>query len=120
MLLIKVCLHNLLFFARHGIHEEETLVGGEFEVNAELSYEEPAAGIKKINDTVDYTAVYQIIRDRMQKATPLLETLAMEIAAEIKKTFFVTKEINIRIKKNNPPVTGINGNVEVVYKKTYS
>jgi dihydroneopterin aldolase len=117
--LVKVCLHNLLFFSYHGIHEEEKKSGGEFEVNVDLCYEEQASIIHHLSETIDYSVVYKIIEARMKQPTPLLETIATELAAEIKQAFAVTKEITIRIKKVNPPIVSFRGSVGVEFNKKY-
>jgi 7,8-dihydroneopterin aldolase/epimerase/oxygenase len=117
--LVKISLHNLVFFGYHGVHKEEKVLGGEYEVNIDLFYKERQAVIDKLSDTVDYTALFELVKNRMQQPTPLLETIAMEMASGIKKKFPVTIEINIRIKKINPPITAFTGNVEVGYTQKY-
>ena len=118
--MIQIGLHNLVFYAFHGIHEEERILGAEFEVNADLYYNEPVMVINQLEQTIDYSKVYALISRYMQQPTPLLETLCMEIAAGIKNEFPVTKEIVIRIKKINPPIAGFTGNTEVGYHKKYN
>lgn len=108
-----------MFFAHHGVHEEEKILGGNYEVNADLFYDEPPFIIKKLEETINYSVVYEIIKQRMMKPSPLLETIAMELAAALKQAFPVTKEISIRIKKINPPITSFEGTVEVSYVKKY-
>ncbi|MBI1780489.1 MAG: dihydroneopterin aldolase [Sphingobacteriales bacterium] len=117
--MVKVSLHNLLFFSYHGIYEEEQLLGGEFEVNVDLFYEEPVSIIQHLDQTIDYSSVYKIIERRMKQSTPLLETIATQLAAEIKQAFAVTKEITVRIKKVNPPIVSFRGNVAVEFNKKY-
>ena len=118
--MVKISLHNLLFFAYHGLHDEEKTLGGNYEVNADLLYDETSTVIKHLNETIDYSAVYNLVKQRMMKPTPLLETIAMELAAEIKTKFPVTKEINLRIQKINPPIASFTGTVEVCYNKKYN
>lgn len=108
-----------MFFSYHGVHEEEKKIGGEFEVNVEVLYEEPVSVIEHLSQTIDYTLIYKIVEARMNKPTPLLETIATGLAAEIKNTFAVTKEITIRIKKINPPIVSFRGSVEVEFNKKY-
>jgi dihydroneopterin aldolase len=101
------------------VHEEERILGGNFEVNADLIYDEPSVIINKLNQTIDYSIVFGIIKQRMEKPTPLLETITMELADELKQAFPVTNEINLRIKKINAPIASFSGNVEVCYTKKY-
>lgn len=88
-------------------------------MNVELFYEEPIPVISSIEQTIDYSSVYNLIKNRMSKPTLLLETIAMELSAEIKKTFPVTNEIIIRIKKVKPPIMSFTGSVEVCHHQKF-
>lgn len=101
------------------MYAEEKLLGGEFEVNIDLLYDDKGEVIQHLQETIDYTKVYQIVAERMKKPTPLLETIATELAQLIKQEFAVTKEIFIRIKKINPPIASFTGSVSVEYHKKY-
>lgn len=107
-------LHDVVFYAKHGLHEEEKLIGGEFLVNLSAGYH---AGniINTINDTVDYVAVYEMVKDQMSKPTPLLETIAMEISSQILAQFSIVQEVHISIKKLHPPIAAFQGYVGVSY-----
>lgn len=117
--MITVSLHNLRFFSYHGIHEEEKMIAGEFEVNVAVKYEQDKTVITQIGQTVDYSTVYTLVKEQMSRPTPLLETIAMELAGAIKKMFPVIKEITIRIKKVHPPLPSFTGEVEVSYTENY-
>lgn len=115
-----VQLHNLRFFAAHGLYEEERLVGNEFEVNLSMVIDAPEKTLRKIEDTINYAEVYRITKDVFSKPTPLLETLAMEIANAIKDEFRSLKSIDVQIKKLHPPITGFTGSVSVSYHKDFT
>lgn len=117
--MITVSLYNLRFFSFHGIHEEEKTIAGEFEVNVELKYEQDKTVVTHIGQTIDYSTVYALVKERMSRPTPLLETIAMELAHTIKKMFPVIKEITIRIKKVHPPIPAFTGEVAVSYTEHY-
>lgn len=85
----------------------------------DLFYEEPSLIIHHLEETIDYSSVYKIVERRMKQPTPLLETIATELAAEIKQAFVVTKEITVRIKKVNPPIVSFRGSVAVEFNKKY-
>src|ERR1019366_732507 len=76
--MITVQLHQLLFDAFHGIHEEEKILGNEYVVDATVEFQEDTSVIHSIHDTVNYTDMYHIIRERMNVPTPLLETVVMD------------------------------------------
>lgn len=112
---ITIKLNQLRFFAYHGLFAEEQKTGNEFEVNITVDYNTEALLIKQINETVNYSSVYELVKTRMKLPTPLLETLATEITDSIHTSFPQVKKIEVAIKKLNPPMVQFTGNVEVVF-----
>ena len=110
--MLKIELHNLWFHAHHGLYEEEKVLGGDFNIDIELLYL-PKATPRHIYETIDYTAVYNLIKTHMAKPEPLLETLAINICNDILKKFSLAEEVKVSIKKTNPPIIGFTGNVSV-------
>lgn len=117
--MLTVQLQNLLFNAYHGIHEEEKILGNEYEVNASLEFHEISEVITHIDDTVNYVAIYNLIKKRMSIPTPLLETIVMEIGNEIYTRYPLLKSISISLKKMHPPIEGIQGSVGVIWQKHF-
>ena len=117
--MISIHLHNLLFHAYHGIHEEEKILGTEFEVNADIEIDNNNESITHIDQTVNYVTVYKLIRDRMHLATPLLETIAQELVESIHAMDDRIKFVNITLKKNAPPIENFQGSVGVSYKTSF-
>ena len=113
--MLKIELSNLQFHGFHGIHEEESMAGGNFEVNLVVYFEPRSIPVQHIEETIDYTKLYALVRQRMEQATPLLETLATEIAQEILTTFQKAEEVNVTIRKLNPPIPFFNGHVAAEY-----
>lgn len=117
--MITVQLHDLLFNAFHGIHEEEKILGNEYVVNASMEYDETKDIIHHISDTINYVTVYNIIKQRMSIPTPLLETLVMETGNEIHNEFPDLKSISISIKKVHLPIEGMQGSAVVKWYKEF-
>src|SRR5215831_8444059 len=109
--MLKLELSNLLFHGFHGIHEEESKTGGDFEVDLNVYFEPRAIPVRHLDETIDYTLLYQVVKQRMERPTPLLETLATEIAQEILSAYSKADEVYVKIKKLNPPIPFFNGNV---------
>lgn len=112
--MFKIELHNLWFHANHGLYEEEKLLGGDFTLDVTILYT-PKMVPHHISETIDYSAVYYLIKSHMQKPEPLLETLAMNITQDILHNFMLAEEVSLRIKKMNPPMIGFTGNVSVTH-----
>lgn len=116
--MITISLENLKIFANHGIYKEEQLVGGEFEVNLEVFFEE-SRDILQIDDTINYVSLHEIVKNRMKVHTPLLETVGMYIVEDIKLKFPQITKCIIKICKISPPVTNFYGNLCVTIHKQY-
>ena len=116
--MITIHLHHLIFFAFHGLHEEEKILGNEYEVNAEVSID-ALQTITRLEQTVDYATIYEIIKKRMAIPTGLLETVTQELTQEIKMNFPLVRSVSISIRKKYPPIVSIEGSVGVSYKKEY-
>lgn len=117
--MITVYLKDLHFHSFHGIHEEEKIIGNEYIVNTSVEFHEEPNVIISINDTINYADIYNIIRERMNVATPLLETVVMEIGNEIHHEFPSLKNINISLQKMNPPIEGIQGSAGVSWQRQF-
>lgn len=116
---IIIELKQLYFFSFHGLYEEERKVGGEFVVDLFTKYSSGQNKISFIEQTVNYAALYEIVKAEMNQPRNLLETLAQSIAEKIYQSFPLLKEIEIRIEKKNPPIVGFMGSVGVRFQKKY-
>ncbi len=116
--MFTIHLNKMKFFAYHGMHEEEGVIGTNFEVSVSISFNAPER-IAQINDTINYVTVYEIINHHFLKAEKLLETLAQNITQEIHKIDNRITSINITIDKINAPITNFIGTVGVNYSKSY-
>ena len=112
-------LNNLRFFAKHGVYEEEKIIGNEFEVNISMQIDAPEETLTKIDDTVNYAKVYEIAGRVFSQPKSLLETVAMEMAKSILESFAGLKNISIQITKLHPPITSFTGSVSVTYTKDF-
>lgn len=113
MLTIK--LNDLRFYGYHGVYEEENSTGGDFDVNVIVCFEPVKVPVKHMDETIDYTHLYELVKRRMNKPTRLIETLAMEIAQEIFDTFAIACEVEVSVIKLNPPIPFFRGNVSAAY-----
>ena len=113
--MLTIHLTNLQFYAHHGLYEEETAIGGKYEVNVSVSHREAKIPVLHIDETIDYTSVYDLIRKHMLKPKHLLEAVATTLAKDILDTFILADEVSVAIKKVTPPIVGFQGSVSVHY-----
>lgn len=112
--MLSIHLNNVIIFAYHGLYDHEQVNGNNFEVNITINYL-PNQLVNSIEQTINYVEVFDLVNNRMQIATPLLETLVMEIATQILAQFRLAEEVFISIKKLQPPIADFNGSVGVSY-----
>ena len=103
-MIVDVSLNELSFFAYHGIHQEENKIGNRYTLNITVSLFILPDNIHKIDQTIDYSKVANIAAEKMQIATPLLETVAYNIANQILTTFSKAEKVKIELFKHNPPM----------------
>ena len=111
-------LHQLQFIAYHGLYEAEKINGNQFELDVDIEMN-ISDDITTLDQTLDYVSVYEIINTRMKLATPLLETLAEDLVALIRKQDVRIKSISLVIKKLTAPIPDFKGIVAVKIKKEY-
>ena len=114
--MLSIHLHNLLFHAYHGLYAEEQLLGNVFEVNITIQHIPIKAQIIALDQTINYTAVYDLVKKRMNTPTPLLETFAQELCQSILENFIQAESVFFSIKKLNPPIPQFQGNVGVSFE----
>ena len=112
-------LKGVIFFAFHGLHEEERKTGNEYEVDLAVKYIAAGKKITKIEDTVNYVRLFEIVKQEMEKPRNLLETIAMAITEKIQEQFSQVKEVEVRINKKNPPIINFSGSVAVIYSMRF-
>lgn len=116
---LTIKLENVRFFAAHGLYKEEAQLGNEFEIDVSITYNAPDKIVGKIEETVDYVKVYQLIELIMQKPQALLETCAMLIADRIQQQFPFVEQVSVTIRKIHAPITNFAGGVGVTYSKRF-
>jgi 7,8-dihydroneopterin aldolase/epimerase/oxygenase len=111
-------LHHLNFFSFHGVHEEERILGGAYEVNIDINFSAKAA-ITALEQTIDYVGIYEVIKQQMNQPTALLETVAQNMAGAIYTFNTQADTVTISIKKLHPPIENFQGSVGVRYTKQF-
>jgi 7,8-dihydroneopterin aldolase/epimerase/oxygenase len=106
-MIVEISLQGLEFFSRHGWLEEERKKGGKFIVHIKM--EADIAGAMTHDDlsgTVDYSAVYEVVKQEMDVSSRLLEHLAGRIANRIRSDFPTILTLHVEVRKMDPPIGG--------------
>ncbi|MCB5248740.1 MAG: dihydroneopterin aldolase [Candidatus Cloacimonadales bacterium] len=112
---MKIHLNEMVFYGYHGVHDEERKLGQRFIVSASLHTNSALdAGIRNLEDTVDYTRVYADIKEIMEsRQFQLLECCANTIADRLLADYPLIESLSICIQKPSVPIQGSLKSVEV-------
>jgi len=100
-----VALKDVKCFALHGYYPEEQLIGNHFMVDLETRFN-PQGFDDELSQTVNYEDLNTIIRDEMKNTQKLLETVLNNIILKVNKLYPFVDEVDVSIKKLNPPMPG--------------
>jgi dihydroneopterin aldolase len=104
----KVLLEGMEFFGYHGMYPEERVLGNRFLVNLELHTDfEDAMLTDRLEGTVDYAQLYQLVKLRMGNRVQLLEHLGYGIIQDIRAAYPQVSQIRITLKKHQPAIGGL-------------
>jgi len=113
-----ISISGMEFFAYHGCFAEEQIIGNKFIVDLEfISNTENAELSDDLSKTVNYQAVYGIVKAEMEIKSKLLEHIAKRIIDSVYENFPLIESMKITISKLNPPVGGKVDRVSVSLKR---
>ena len=113
-----VKLVNAVFYAHHGVLQEEHRIGGRYEVDViiRLDFEE-AAKADSLEHTVDYEKIYRLVEEIVTRNRfYLIEKLAFLIAQEVRNTYPRIESVEVAVRKPNPPVGGTADHAEARFR----
>lgn len=118
MALGTVRLVNAVFYAHHGVMQEEHRIGGRFEVDVALDLDfEAAARTDDLDQTVDYEKVYRFVQEIVTRNRfYLIERLAYLIAQRVHEAYPAVVSVEVTVRKPNPPVGGTADRAEATYR----
>ncbi len=105
----KLFMHNMLFYGYHGVLSEEKTLGQMFAVDVTLGLELHHAGqADDIGETVSYAQVYDNVKEIIEGCScNLIEKVAEDIARSILTDYDRVIEVEVAVKKPNPPINGL-------------
>jgi dihydroneopterin aldolase len=109
----KITLETMKFHAFHGVMDGERIIGGTFLADISYTIDTDAVETDRIEDTVSYAGIYDLIKEEMMKPSNLIEHVAGRIMKAVRNKFPQIAEITVKISKLNPPVNGEAGKATV-------
>lgn len=114
--MLTISLNDLHLQGYHGIYEEERIVGNSFVVNCTVKIKEPSELPAKLDETINYQSLFELIKENMFIPESLLETVCIRTGKLIFERFPKVSFVSISIKKMNPPINGFAGSAEVCWE----
>lgn len=113
--MIKVSIHNMMFYGFHGYYEYEREQGQKFFFDVELkTHDDRAIDTDNLNDGVDSARVYNIVKEVTENQRfQLLASLGGHIADKLLESFAHVDEATVRVRKPSVPIKGPIDYVEV-------
>lgn len=107
-------LHNMSFYAYHGVSSAEKETGRRYEVDCELHLDlDNAARSERLTDTVNYAQVYAKVENILKnKRFSLIESIAADICDEL-MAYERLRKVVVRVRKKMPPIPGNLDHIEV-------
>ena len=115
---MRISLNDVHFFGYHGIYEEEKILGNTFIVNLHVDFIPAKNSVTNITETIDYVTLFELVKARMAKPTPLLETIVTELAETILKDFTLVHTVFVKITKSQVAINSLEGNMSVAITRT--
>lgn len=102
-----VKVERLRIYANHGVIPQEAQVGNEFEVTVALTFDATQAMLSdRLDASINYAEVVDIIRSEMAQPSKLLEKVVCRIYSAIMWRFPQVHTGSITLRKLKPPVRG--------------
>ncbi len=108
-------LENIRFYGRIGVFEQERKVGNDFSVDVSVETDAADFEYENLSTSVSYADIYDIVSGEMGEERLLLESTVKSIAEAIKSRWSSVLSVNVKITKDSPPITGIQGVCSVEY-----
>lgn len=102
-----ISIEGMDFYAYHGCFKEEQIIGTKFRVDLFMETDTTSAEASdSLEDTINYLAVYQVVKKEMEQNSKLLEHVGRRILTAVKREFPSVEKAQVKVHKLNPPLGG--------------
>jgi len=117
---MKIHLYDMIFYGHHGVHPEERKLGQRFQVDFTIETDvSKDKSIRHLNDTIDYTQVYAMIKEILEnREFLLLEDCANTILDSVMEKFPNIINTSVKIRKPSVPINGSLSSVEIEMERS--
>jgi dihydroneopterin aldolase len=112
-----ISISGMEFHAFHGCFREEQVIGNTFIVDVYLETDTSGAEVSDdLKKTVNYAAIYGLVKKEMETTSKLIEHAARRILDAITTSFPQIIYAELKVAKMNPPIGGKVDRVSVTLK----
>lgn len=97
MKILELC--DLVFYQKHGIYSLEKQIDQKFIVDIRLELDWSEARKIELSETIDYMAVYHVIKSEIAIHEELIENLTLRICQALLENFNKIKQVKCKIRK---------------------
>jgi dihydroneopterin aldolase len=115
--MVQVLLKDIRLQGCHGVFEGEERWATTFRLNLVIDLKNDPPYVA-LDNTVDYSKVFEIVKSSFSIREQLLENIANRIYTNLIHQFEQILSVEISIIKEDPPIQNFSGEVGVVFKKT--
>ncbi len=103
-----IYLSEMVFMGRHGVTEEERAEAQQIEIDLDVELDlTRAARSDELGDTVDYSELFELCRDIVERRSfHLLEGIGGAIAGMVLERYAAIESARVRVKKPGLPIEG--------------
>ena len=102
-----IAIEGMEFHAFHGCFKEEQVIGNTFMIDVHFDTDTSSSELSdSLDETVNYAAVYEIVKQQMAINSKLLEHVGRRIMDAVLMRFQEIDFIEVKVSKLNPPVGG--------------
>ncbi len=102
-----IAVEGLQFYAHHGYHKEEQILGGKYTVDIYMTTNlDAAAQSDELKKTINYEQIYQLTKAEMEVHAKLIEHVCKRILDRIKSRYPELTHLKVRVSKHSPPLRG--------------
>lgn len=101
----KVFVKNIRLHAFHGVLQQERVIGNDYLVSVSVTCSlGNAVKSDSVEDTINYAAVYELVKEEMAVPSNLVEHVAGRIAQRVLERFSLADDVTVEVVKINPPM----------------
>lgn len=101
----KSFVKNIRLHAYHGVLQQERVIGNDYLVSVSVTCSlGNAVKSDSVDDTINYAAVYELVKEEMAVPSNLVEHVAGRIAQRVLDRFSLADEVTVEVVKVNPPM----------------